>query len=117
VERFEGRIGRWDTIGRWLFAAVVLPLSVVGAWGVLATRSRAAAIVRDGVEPVRLAPALVTVAVWLVVTAVTFGSTRFRAAADPSFAVLATLGGLVLVVGAVRLGGGHRRERAIVDAR
>lgn len=117
LERFEGRIASWETKGRWLFAAVVLPLSVVGAWAVLAQRSRAGAVVRRALDPVRLAPMLVTLAVWLVVTMATYGSTRFRATADPPFAVLATVGGLVLVVGAVRLSGGRRRERAVVDAR
>jgi len=102
-EQFEGRIPWWDTPGRWLFALVILPLALVGTWSVLAHRSRAGAIARGALEPVRLAPALVAVGAWLVVTASTYGSTRFRAAAEPSFAVLATVGGLVVVLGAVHV--------------
>ncbi len=88
AECLEGRTLRWQTVGHRLHLAM-LPLA---ALGVRAAR-------RQGVP---IAPLVATGTMVSITSALSYGNQRWRAGAEPAYAVLAALGGVSLWRGARR---------------
>jgi hypothetical protein len=76
-EASEGRPARSERLGVWLFW-LLAPLAIAGAW-----------LLRRRRQP--LAILLVPVAMVTATALLTYGSTRFRFAAEPSIVVLAAV--------------------------
>jgi branched-subunit amino acid ABC-type transport system permease component len=91
-EYFEGRDHGWEVVGRWFNIVLVLTFAFVATLAAVLRRSRLGTRLRALVDARRLAPSLALIAAWVVVLAVTYGSARFRAVVEPSFAVLAGIG-------------------------
>jgi hypothetical protein len=91
-ELFEGRDRRWQTAGRVFHLVVVLPFSLVTLVAAARRRGRLAASLRSTAEPLQLLPSAVLVAVTFVFIALTYGSARMRAAAEPALAIGAGIG-------------------------
>ena len=100
IDTAEGRLPRWQTVGRWMYGALMVP-AVIGAIALFRSHRRRAAVL--GVFVVQ-----VTVTVALV-----YGSARMRAAAEPSIALFAAVG-VATVLGWV--GGGPEMGTAEVEA-
>ena len=101
LEYFEGRDHHWEIVGRWFHLLVVLPLAVVALVALVRRRLRGLTTAAG------LAPALTSLVMTLLIISLTYGSTRFRVAAEPALAVLAAFGAAVLTV---------RRSKAVQPA-
>lgn len=97
-ETFEGRDRDWEAVGRWFHILAVLPFATLSLVGLATRRSRIGRRFRSIADPVRLAPGLALLAVWMIGIAVTYGSARLRAPVEPVLALLAALGAGILVV-------------------
>lgn len=93
----EGRVQAYEQAGRILYW-VLLPFVVLGTV-VLTRHSRR-----------RLVVILIPIAVVALNSAISYGSTRMRMAAEPSLAVLAAIGVVAAVTLAMRLNQRHERS-------
>jgi len=91
VSFFEGRDADLERVGALLQKVVVLPLVVLFLVALARRRSRLGSALREVVEPVRLVPAGLLVATWLVLITATYGSARFRQPVEPVFALVCGL--------------------------
>ena len=90
IDTSEGRLPRWQTVGRWMYGALMVP-ATIGAIALFRSHRRRAVVLGVFVVQVTLTVALV------------YGSARMRAAAEPSIALFAAVG-VATVLG--WLGGG-----------
>lgn len=79
LDTAEGRLPRWQTAGRWMHGALLVP-AVVGAVALHRTDGRRALVLAVFVVQVSVTSALV------------YGSARMRSAAEPSIALYAAFG-------------------------
>lgn len=79
LDTAEGRLPRWQTAGRWMHGALMVP-AVFGAVALHRTDGRRALVLAVFVVQVSVTSALV------------YGSARMRSAAEPSIALYAAFG-------------------------
>ncbi len=98
LEYFEGRNHHWELAGRWFHVLLVLPLTAVALVAMARRRIRSGRRLRAIVHVDRLLPAAVSLGAVFLIVLLTYGSTRFRAAAEPALAVLAAAGAALLLM-------------------
>jgi hypothetical protein len=96
-EYFEGRNHNWETAGRWFHLLVVLPLTVVALVAIASAHTRSGRRLRTIMTVDRIAPCVTTLGAVLLIAVASYGSTRFRVAAEPALAVLGALGSALVI--------------------
>jgi hypothetical protein len=112
-EVYEGRDHGWEVAGRWFHLVLVLPFALVAVLGAVRRRSRLGARLRTLADARRLVPSLALLAAWVVAIVASYGSARFRAVAEPSFALLAGIGITMVVTALAEV----RARRSTVTSR
>jgi hypothetical protein len=96
-EYFEGRNHHWEIAGRWFHLLVVLPLTVLALFAIGSANSRSGLRLRTITTVDRIAPCVASLAAVVLIALATYGSTRFRVAAEPALALFAALGAALVL--------------------